>query len=149
MLNFDSLRTIFSGYDAYLVGGGARYTLQGGEQPKDWDILITDQLPNLPFEYVLNKFGGRRYPKLKLDVWQSDIGRFLRQVPRGLDGIAIHLETGAVFMTKEFIECPNSTVTGRPVITPMGFKINQPDGTFQMCPSVFQSRLDIYDDIKG
>lgn len=103
----DELKKLFIGCDAWLVGGGARYVLGREGFPKDWDVVIThgSQSPvigSLPHEETY--FGGKRIPSLGLDYWFDDIGDFLRQVPRGKDGLAYHLETGATLFTHEYVQ---------------------------------------------
>ena len=47
--------------------------------------------------------------------WPDSVGRYLRMVPRGTDGVAVHLGTGAVLLTSEFAASAADRVAGRPV----------------------------------
>ena len=130
-LNFKKIKELFKSVEeAYLVGGGARYWYDikcGAESPediplpRDWDVLIDghEQIPNLSkllkrkLKYGKNSFGGRKYKELMLDVWNDNVGKYLREVPRGQDGIAIHLRTEAVLLTKEFVSGSDMKIEGR------------------------------------
>lgn len=125
----EELQTLFKGYNAYLVGGGARHilALQTAKPytpvplPRDWDVVIDG--PSLPMltnaSYTANSFGGRKYDTLGMDVWKQNIGRFLRMVPRYKDGLAYHLETGMWLFTREFT-LGDGKVTGREVVKKEG-----------------------------
>lgn len=117
-MTYEGIKLLFEGCEAYLVGGGARHVLakEPGE-PRDWDVVVTRDFPlSLQRHFWReNSFGGRKYVNLSLDVWRDDIGCYLREVPRGKDGVAIHLETGAVLTTKEFWLAFDWAVVGRPV----------------------------------
>jgi hypothetical protein len=124
MLTFDELRRICFTHDAYLVGGGARYVVGKlmearahlgvlpvqevfaglkDATPHDWDVLVEGELPTIFDElYTFTKFGGRRYTRLDLDIWQGSIGKYLRNVHLHEKCLAVHLETGVVLGTHEF-----------------------------------------------
>lgn len=125
--SFSELKKLFRGYDAYLVGGAARVLSASSnadgplEGIKDWDVLVNHQVPpNLPGKWSWNSFGGIKYLELGLDVWQGDIGKHLRQAPRGKDGVAVHIETGAMLFTLEFFQSPECCITDRLVMTRKG-----------------------------
>jgi hypothetical protein len=105
VITLDSLREMFYGREAYLVGGGARNVYFGHDAtPRDWDVLVEGDLPDIPCGWRANSFGGRKYESLGLDVWTDSVGKYLREAPGCLDGLAIHLGTMAVLMTSEFAE---------------------------------------------
>ena len=125
-MTYKEIKHLFKGYDAYLVGGAARSQLEYFEdnscfneeleKVKDWDVLVDNQVPPLlSGKRRLNSFGGIKYTQLNIDVWQDNIGRYLRKVPRGKDGVAIHLETGTILITHEFINKPDKDIEDRQV----------------------------------
>jgi len=125
--SYEQLQNLFFGTNAYLVGGGARNVLRSSitgedlEQPRDWDVVIDsptgfDRWVGQPSEWEPNAFGGRKYPSIGVDVWVANIGTFLSRVPRGKDGIARHLETGAWLFTLEFSIANSEPIKTRPVM---------------------------------
>lgn len=126
MLTYQTLKRMFDGYDAYLVGGAARAILEQFEStysfdrlaicPRDWDVLVVGPPPVFDSPWRLNRFGGFKYTDMRLDVWEGDIGKYLREVPRGIDGIAIHLATDTMLFTREFFH-HTGTITTRPTKT--------------------------------
>lgn len=131
---WEYLKQITSDYtEVYLVGGAARYLMHHEDKiPKDWDVLVArdpsfeclDFLGNIPVEPEPGGtyLGGVRviHPEHgQLEFFEEPLGQYLRIVERAKDGIAIHLQTGAVFMTDEFVEWVRTgtdfNITARPV----------------------------------
>lgn len=102
----EKIKEICKGYDAYLVGGAAVLQYKGDiSEPKDYDVIIQgDKFPVILGLYKLNKFGGRKYEYLKLDIWLDNVADFLLHVPHKELCVAININTGVVIGTQEFFE---------------------------------------------
>lgn len=92
-------------YDAWIVGGAARYLLDLEENVKDWDLLVPlyrwiDAARVLPRGATANAFGGFKFQSHghTLDVWGGDIGEHFSQNPY-IPDYAIHLRTGTLLIS--------------------------------------------------
>ena len=113
------LVTLFKGYDALVVGPAARHILDGAPLPSTWTIIISGQL--LPYNKE-SLFIYREETKDYLSTIynmvvkdQINIAAWLRETPRGKDGIALHLATNCVLMIREYWSSPHQIILGRTV----------------------------------
>jgi hypothetical protein len=91
-------------YEAWIVGGSARYLLGLEDSCKDWDVLIPfnrwgEACRTIPKGTPANSFGGFKLnvEDCEIDVWAGEIGWFLGHCNSfGKRTLAVNLEYGII-----------------------------------------------------
>lgn len=99
----DLVRTLCYTYDAWIVGGAAKYMCGQTSNVRDWDVIVPPhQWPEackvLPYGSRVNTHGGVKATVggYEIDVWAEDLGSYFKTVNSSFDSIAVSPRTQQV-----------------------------------------------------